>query len=136
MTPALLKTHIWQQFLYHFAAQRYFECHEQLELIWIDSQDLEKVYLQALIQFCVALHHWQNGNLKGSQSLFKKAEAKMILLIHQGHGVSQLLFQCQKSLKIVEHGINTQTKQEAVMDVLLPVFKLDILNEWFIQKPF
>ena len=66
----------WQAFRAAFEQQHFFDCHEYLEMIWLKAEGSQKLYLQALIQLCVALFHWQNHNLKGAISLIKKSQNK------------------------------------------------------------
>lgn len=67
----------WQAFVDHFERGAYFDCHEILEALWLQAQTVEKMFLQALIQYVVALHHWQQGQLKGTLSLLRKAQTKV-----------------------------------------------------------
>ncbi len=59
-----------------FNAGKYFECHEALEEIWLTSQGVEREFFHVLIQVAVALHHFQQGNLKGMQSVYERAKRK------------------------------------------------------------
>jgi uncharacterized protein len=59
-----------------FNAGKYFECHEALEEIWLNSQGVEREFFHLLIQVAVALHHFQRGNLKGMQSVYERAQRK------------------------------------------------------------
>lgn len=64
--------------LYHhgielFNQAEFYDAHEVLEDVWRASADPEKLFLQALIQTAVALHHHSTGNLIGCQSLMARA---------------------------------------------------------------
>jgi len=47
----------------------WYDCHETLEDLWIDSEDENRWFYQGLLQIAVALHHWRNGNFGGAVSL-------------------------------------------------------------------
>lgn len=47
----------------------WYDCHETLEELWIDSEDENRWFYQGLLQIAVALHHWRNGNFGGAVSL-------------------------------------------------------------------
>lgn len=55
-----------------FNRGEWFLCHETLEELWIGSTGAPRHLYQGLLQIAVALHHWKNGNLSGSISLFEK----------------------------------------------------------------
>ncbi|MCI0391308.1 MAG: DUF309 domain-containing protein [Acidobacteria bacterium] len=59
-----------------FNAGKFFECHEELEEIWLKTDGIEREFLHALIQVAAALHHLQNGNLKGAKSVYERARRK------------------------------------------------------------
>ena len=63
-----------------FNAGRFFESHEALEEIWLESEGPERELLHALIQSAAALHHFQRGNLKGASSVFRRARRKLATL--------------------------------------------------------
>jgi predicted metal-dependent hydrolase len=54
-----------------YRARRYFEAHEQWEMIWIRSQDPDKTFVQAMIQLAAACHHYQRANRPGTRSLLR-----------------------------------------------------------------
>ncbi|MFO0985561.1 MAG: DUF309 domain-containing protein [Planctomycetota bacterium] len=56
---------------------RYFEAHEVLEDLWMAKVGEDKLFVQALIQADVGLHHRQNGNHAGAAKLFAYAAAKL-----------------------------------------------------------
>lgn len=60
-----------------FNAQKFFECHEVLEEIWLASSGDERTLLQALIQCAAALHHLQHSNQKGALSVYRRAQQKL-----------------------------------------------------------
>lgn len=56
-----------------FNAGEFYDAHEVLEDVWRAHRGPEKLFLQALIQVAVALHHHSTGNLVGARSLMKRA---------------------------------------------------------------
>jgi hypothetical protein len=62
-----------------FNAQKYWECHEALEHVWLEDRDdpARNVYW-AIIQVASALVHYRDGNLVGANSLLNKSRQKFI----------------------------------------------------------
>jgi hypothetical protein len=62
-----------------FNNQLYWECHEELEHIWIEDRgDPARDVYWAVIQVAAALVHYQNQNLIGAQGMIKKAKEKFL----------------------------------------------------------
>ena len=57
--------------------QEFFEAHEHWEDVWNHLADPEKLFVQALIQVTVAMHHVQSTNRAGALSLLERALRKM-----------------------------------------------------------
>jgi hypothetical protein len=55
----------------------FFEAHEVLEDAWRAAPDIEKKFLQGLIQTAVAFHHHSKGNLVGAHSLLARASRNL-----------------------------------------------------------
>lgn len=59
-----------------FNAQKYWECHEVLEQLWLsDRTPIRNIYW-AVIQVAAAMIHFREGNLVGAASLVHKAQKK------------------------------------------------------------
>lgn len=59
-----------------FNAQKYWECHEELEHHWLEEPGpLRNVYW-AIIQVAAAMIHYRDGNLVGARGLIAKAKQK------------------------------------------------------------
>lgn len=54
-----------------FNERHFFECHEILEELWLESIGTEKVFYQMVIHAAVCFVHWENGNRKGVLSLHR-----------------------------------------------------------------
>ena len=50
----------------------FFEAHEHWESAWLNLQEPEKSFLQALIQMTAAFHHLDSGNTVGACSLLRR----------------------------------------------------------------
>jgi predicted metal-dependent hydrolase len=64
----------------HFDAGEYYEAHEVWEDLWRTLSGNERLFLQALIQASVALHHLEKGNRAGARQLARATFAKLSLL--------------------------------------------------------
>jgi predicted metal-dependent hydrolase len=63
--------------LEEFRAGRFFEAHEEWELLWKDSSGDDKVFLQGLIQLAAALVHIGRGNPAPATRLLALAKEKL-----------------------------------------------------------
>lgn len=52
-----------------FNEEKFFEAHEIWEDLWHATRDASEDFIQGLIQLASALHHLQNGNLRGARLL-------------------------------------------------------------------
>lgn len=60
-----------------YAAGRYFDAHEALEVVWRRSDALPMRFLQGLIQWSVAFEHHRRGNPHGARVLLDRALANL-----------------------------------------------------------
>jgi len=60
-----------------YTEEQFFEAHEHWEVVWLNSAEPEKTFLQALIQITAAFHHHQRGNSVGAVSLLNAALRKL-----------------------------------------------------------
>jgi uncharacterized protein len=63
--------------LEEFRAGRFFEAHEEWELLWNDSADDDRLFVQALIQLAAGCVHLTRGNRAPAGRLFALARAKL-----------------------------------------------------------
>jgi len=56
--------------------EEFFQAHEHWEDVWNQLVNPEKLFLQALIQVTVAMHHYRNSNRAGALSLLDRALRK------------------------------------------------------------
>jgi len=57
--------------------REFWNAHEHWESVWLRLEEPEKTFLQSLIQISAAFHHWQNGNLRGTVSLLRRALGRL-----------------------------------------------------------
>jgi predicted metal-dependent hydrolase len=60
-----------------FSHQEFFAAHEHWEAVWLQSEEPQKSFLQALIQVASAFHHHQRNNFSGTASLLRRAQQKL-----------------------------------------------------------
>ena len=60
-----------------YCNEEFFETHEHWEDVWNQLVDPERLFLQALIQVSVAMHHYRQGNRAGALSLLQRALRKL-----------------------------------------------------------
>lgn len=53
--------------------QQFWHAHEHWEAVWLQSDEPNKTFIQALIQITAAFHHVQRQNLIGAASLLRAA---------------------------------------------------------------
>ncbi len=56
-----------------YRREAFFAAHEHWESVWLQSEEPEKTFLQALIQTTAAFHHLQRRNTAGAISLLQAA---------------------------------------------------------------
>jgi hypothetical protein len=54
----------------HFNAREFFDAHEVWEELWHEQHGDAHDFVQGLIQFATALHHYEAHNLKGARILY------------------------------------------------------------------
>ncbi|MDD0852411.1 DUF309 domain-containing protein [Halobacteriovorax sp. GB3] len=61
-----------------FNGQFYWECHEELEDLWLEHVgDNARFVYWAIIQVAASLYHYRNGNILGAWGMMKKAQDKL-----------------------------------------------------------
>lgn len=60
-----------------YRAEEFFLAHEHWEAVWLQAQEPEKTFLQALIQTTAAFHHLRRGNRIGAASLLRAARRRL-----------------------------------------------------------
>ena len=69
---------LMRQGLLDFNEGRFWQCHEELEDIWLESVgDNARYVYWAIIQLAACLYHWEDENLKGASGMIAKAKRKI-----------------------------------------------------------
>jgi predicted metal-dependent hydrolase len=71
-----------------YCKREYFLAHEHWESVWLQLNDPEKSFLQALIQITAAFHHLQTGNTTGALSLLRRAMRRLELAPESFAGIA------------------------------------------------
>lgn len=76
-----------------FNEQKYWECHESLEDVWIeDKHDAARTVSWAVIQVAAACIHFRDNKIIGAQGMINKAREKF-RRCHEQHVLTPLVFQ-------------------------------------------
>jgi len=90
-----------------FNQQQFYACHDTLEAIWIDAEEVDKRFYQGILQVAVGCYHLSNDNLRGAIILLGEAvrrlcdyqpdyeEVNVELLLEQSVDLLQTLQQLQ-----------------------------------------
>lgn len=60
-----------------FNRSAFFEAHDILEALWMETNGPDRLFLQGLIQVSVGFYHFFNSNYKGATSQFTKGLDKL-----------------------------------------------------------
>lgn len=60
-----------------FNAGDFYDCHEVLEELWMDSQAPDRLFLQSLIHFAVGFYHHECANRNGATRQLRKGLKKI-----------------------------------------------------------
>jgi uncharacterized protein len=60
-----------------YRSRDFFLAHEHWEDVWRECAGQERMFLQALIQIAVAMHHFSRGNRAGAASLLRRSLNKL-----------------------------------------------------------
>lgn len=91
--------------LEEFNGEKFFEAHEVLEDLWHEYRELDRVFIQGLIQIAAAFYHVQSRNLKGAVSQFTKGSEKLthFLPAYKDVSVAKLLDDVRENLQRLQH---------------------------------
>ncbi len=73
----------------------YFEAHDILEGLWMETTGRDRLFLQGLIQVSVGFYHLFNKNFKGALSQFTKGLSKLENYLPEHRGVELKEFTSQ-----------------------------------------
>jgi predicted metal-dependent hydrolase len=91
-----------------FNLGRYFEAHDVLEDLWMETVGEDRLFLQGLIQVSVGFYHLFNRNFVGAVSQFKKGLSKLenYLPHHRRVELDQFSEEVKSWKTIAERGLN------------------------------
>jgi predicted metal-dependent hydrolase len=94
------KDHRFLEFIQLFNSEKFFEAHEVLEELWLETTGARKQFYQGLIQCAVALAHWQRKNSRGAVQVGNRAltTLKMYDPKEEGIDVARLIQECESFL--------------------------------------
>ena len=87
-------------------AGRFFEAHEELELVWRAAAPEERDFYQGLIQIAAGLLHLQRRNSRGAQNKLREGLARLrpYQPVHHGILVTELVAKARSLLNDLEQG--------------------------------
>lgn len=90
--PKQLPEQTFLQGVEAFNQQQFYECHDLLEAIWMESPEAEKNFYQGILQIAVACYHFGNGNWRGTVVLLGEGIRRLADFqpSYRGIDVSQL----------------------------------------------
>jgi predicted metal-dependent hydrolase len=110
----------------HFNVCDFFEAHEAWEELWTEYQGPSRKFYQGLIQAAVALHHFGNGNIRGSRKLYYSTRTYLepYRPVHIGLDLEKFLQQFEQCFAEVTASQEDFPQIEIVAD-LIPEIHLD-----------
>jgi len=90
--------------LEYIRSGRYFEAHEELELVWREAAPEERDFYQGLVHVAVAWYQAGRGNRVGSERQLAKAQRRLAGYTpeHLGVDVADILRQLRSAAALVE----------------------------------
>ena len=80
-------TEAMRQGISEFNRGYYFEAHDTLEALWMETSGTDRLFLQGLIQVSVGFYHLSNENFKGAVSQLTKGLLKLENYLPEHRGV-------------------------------------------------
>jgi predicted metal-dependent hydrolase len=75
-----------------FNAGEYRAAHEEFERVWLSNEGGDADFFKGLIQACIALHHFQSGNLEGAAKLHGGHRRYLAAYLPRSHGIDVAAF--------------------------------------------
>lgn len=109
--------------------KRYFDAHEDWEIVWKEMQGDQKLFWQAMIQLSVGAYHYTNNNLTGCRNLWNKAINKCTRVLEKGD-VNNLKI-VRKLKNILEECMNEIENNNSPLPIVENTANHIISDEWF-----
>jgi len=102
-----------------YRSAEFFLAHEHWESVWLQLEEPEKSFLQALIQTAAAFHHLNAGNAAGAASLLRRSLRRLELCpaVFGGIATGPLCAEIHEWLQALERG--TDHLPAKVPDIVL-----------------
>jgi hypothetical protein len=71
-----------------FNAEKYYQCHETLEHLWLQERDSVRYLYQGILQVGVGLYHLDRGNWRGAVNKLEDGLAKLEVFRPQCQGLN------------------------------------------------
>jgi predicted metal-dependent hydrolase len=72
-----IETDLFREGIELYNRGRFFDAHEALEELWRPEKGERRFFLQSLIHFAVAFHHYEQGNFAGAERQLSKGLRKL-----------------------------------------------------------
>lgn len=94
-----------------FNREKFFECHDALEEIWLEDFGSDHLFYQGLIQAAVGFHHVAGGKLGAGRTMMSKALEKLAPYPgdHRGIGLEVLRREVHEWKRLLDEAIRTGT---------------------------
>ena len=85
----------------------FFECHDTLEDLWMETVGTDRLFLQGLIQVSVGFYHLFNENFRGAASQFSRGLGKLEKYrpSHRGIELNCFTEEVGRWLTVAKHGL-------------------------------
>lgn len=114
----------YYEFFVKFNEGDYYTCHDLLEEIWMT--DKRNLFLKGLLQMCVAIYHYEYGNVKGARLMMNAAHKYLqnYRPNYWGINLETVYIFIEQCLSIIPHEIDRVSFEEidtlpALPDIVL-----------------
>lgn len=111
---------ILERGIHLFNNEKFFECHEVLEILWTSERGRRRLFLQALIHFAVAFHHDGRANPVGAGRQLGKGLRKLAAYLPACEGID--------TARLHREGL-AAAERIAVASVVAPYPKMHLVAE-------
>jgi len=94
----------FEQGIAEFNQQQFYACHDTLEAIWVDAEEVDQRFYQGVLQVAVGCYHLSNDNLRGAIILLGEAVRRLCDYQpdYEGVDVELLLGQASQLLQALQ----------------------------------
>lgn len=110
-----------------FNRQKFYNCHDVIEEIWLQESSDQGPFLQGLIQASVAFYHYRNGKWGAARALFRQAVEKLEPYPegHCGVGVKALVVELNQWKMALDESITLKSR----VALTLPYPRVNLLTK-------